>query len=59
MRTYTVTIDQFELLAMRELIAYGRAIAQTLPDGGALAHKLRDYAQTVEDALERIKRIEA
>jgi len=57
MRQYTVTIAEHELRAMRDLVAYARAIAQTFPDqeGDRFAAKLRSYAQMLEDVVIRVE----
>jgi len=55
MKTYIVVMDQRELQAISELIIYGRAISQTLPNE-ALSRKLQAYAQTVEALVERTKK---
>jgi hypothetical protein len=57
---YVIIVDEHELLAMREMVNYGRVIAQTFPDkqGDTFAQKIKVYAQAIEDVVERIDRIE-
>jgi hypothetical protein len=57
MKTYTALIAQHELKAMAEMVIYARSIAQVFPDKGndMLAAKLKAYAQTLENLVERIE----
>ena len=56
MKTYNVIIDQHELDVMSDTVVYMRAMAQTLGgDKEALTIKLKTYAQTIEDWVERVE----
>jgi hypothetical protein len=52
-----VTLAPHELEAMRELVAYTRAMSHVLTDksGDTLAVKLKNYAQMIEDVITRIE----
>ena len=52
-----VWVMPHELKALREIVAYSRAIAQTFPDksGDKFAATLTAHAQIIEDMLERIE----
>jgi len=50
-------IEPHEEKALREMVVYARAFAHLFPDrmGDKFAAKMRSYAQTIEDMLERVE----